>query len=343
MTHRFFLLDLLFWGALWLLVPSASGADRVRIVVDGTERGTNASIARSIATHVAKPAGIDLEMRYSNGPYDTLVRLREGSGQQFAVLQADVAPAFAGAAARGSLEAGELLAPVRVIAPLAEEDIYFVARSDSPFQFVHEVQNARINVGPLNSSTALSVANLYRLMFDSALPEQRTTFHSHQSALIKLTEQNLDVVALVAPRPARLLAEMTSEARRFVKLLKFDAGHPSASSLLKVYSSTTAPAANYPNLLDDELPVLTVGIYLVSHGRNDGIQSRFANSWCQNLPRLRDQGHPALRGLDLALPPLTAGWHYSRPFENELTACAARRPARAESCSQEDRALGLCG
>ena len=343
MTRSTLLVRLFLCVLCWGLVPIASSADRVRIVVDGSERSTNAQIVRGIATFVAKPAGIELDVRHSTGPADTLMQLREGSGQQLAVLQADVAEALLGAAARGNLRASQLLAPISVLAPLGEEDIYFLVRSDSPLNFVHEIEGARINLGVLNGSTALTVATLYRLMFNAAIPEKQTSFHSHQNALVKLTEQTVDVVALVAPHPARLLADMKPEARRFVKLLKFDSSRPGADRTLQVYSAKTVPAVAYPNLLGEDVPTLAVKIYLVSHGRNDALQARLANSWCQNLPLLRDQGHPALRGLKLALPKLMSGWHYSLPFESELSACMEGKQVPAESCSQEDRALGLCG
>ncbi|MBK7767747.1 MAG: hypothetical protein IPI44_17800 [Sulfuritalea sp.] len=97
---------------------------------------------------MAKPADIEFDVRHSPGSADALLRLREGSSLQFAVLQADVAEAVLGAAARGNIEAGQLLAPLRVMAPLHEE-IYFIVRNDSPLNFVHEIATARINVGPL--------------------------------------------------------------------------------------------------------------------------------------------------------------------------------------------------
>lgn len=337
---RLFLLLGLLCG---ISIQMASAADRARIIADGSERGTSAQIVRGIATFVAKPADIEFDVRQSAGSSDTLARLREGSGQQFALLQADVAEAMLGAAARGNIEAGRRFAPIRVIAPLHEEDIYFLVRSDSPLNFVHEIQNARINLGPPNSSTSLTAATLYRLIFDAAIDERYTSFLSHQDALVKLTEQAVDVVALVSPRPARLLADMKPEARRFVKLLKFDPAHSVAGKALKVYSARIIPVANYPNLLVEDLPALTIRIYLVSHGRNDALQMRFAESWCQNLSRLRLEGPSALGGLEPGLPQLLSGWNYSQPFERGLRACMEGKRAPAESCSQEERALGLCG
>ena len=324
-----------------LQMPLAWGADRVRMIVAGSERGTSAQIARDIAKHVAKPADIEFDLRHSAGSPDTLLRLREGGGLQFAILQADAAEVYLGAAARGNIEAGQLIAPVRFLAPLHAEEIHFIVRSDSPLNFVHEIDKARINLGPPNGGTVLTGTSLYRLMFDTAIPDSQASFLAHPVALVKLTEQALDVVVLVAPQPARLLADMKAEARRFVKLLKLDPTHPGTARVLKTYSATTIPAASYPSLLDEDLPALAIRNYLVSHGRNDALLARFANAWCQHLPQPKAAGNPGPE--EAALPVPVSGWLYARAFERELRACLDGKPATPETCSQVDRALGLCG
>lgn len=326
-----------------LLAAPAWSADRIRFVVGGGDQGNNAQIVRDIAKHVARPADIEFEMRYSVGSPDTLLRLNEGNGLQFSLLQADAAEAYRGAALRGNVEADQLFAPVRAIAPLHDEEIHFIVRGDSPLKFVHDIAGARINLGPLHSGSALTATTLYRLVFGLAIPEQQASFHAYQDALIKLTEGTVDVVVIVAPQPARLLADMKPEARRFVKLLKFDSTHPSAAAALKVYAATVIPVATYANLLDADLPALAVTIYLASHGRNDALQARFAAAWCQNLQRLRSDGHAALQTVRLEPPRLVPGWRYASPFERTLRACIDGKPAPAQHCSQEDRALGLCG
>lgn len=321
MTVRAGTLGLLFLHLCFALNPAAWSADRVRVILAGSERSIGAQIMRDIGRHIARPADIAFEMRYSTGSTDTLLRLREGSGAQFALLQADVAEAFLGAAARGSAEAGLLMAPLRVIAPLHEEEISFIVRADSPLNYVHEIAGARINLGPSLGGSALSVSTLYRLMFGTALPEQQSSFHAHHDALVKLTENSVDVVAFVAPRPAPLLAEMKPEARRFVKLLKFDPQHASAAAVTRVYGATTIPAASYPNLLSADLPALAVKIYLVSHGSNDALETRLGSAWCRYLPGLGAAGHAALRDLKPALLPLAPGWQYAPAFARELRAC----------------------
>ena len=42
-----------------------------------------------------------------------------------------------------------MIRPLRVIMPLYNEEIYFIVRADSPLNYVHEIKDAKINVGPL--------------------------------------------------------------------------------------------------------------------------------------------------------------------------------------------------
>jgi len=53
----------------------------------------------------------------------------------------------------------------------------------------------------------------------------------------------LDVVVVVAGQPAKLLVDMKPEARRLIKLLKFDLAHP-ASGTFKTYFPVTIRAAS---------------------------------------------------------------------------------------------------
>ena len=47
---------------------------------------------------------------------------------------------------------------------------------------------------------------------------------------------------------------MKPEARRFVKLLKFDATRPESAAALRVYRVATLRQASYPNLLGEDIP-----------------------------------------------------------------------------------------
>lgn len=330
----------------WLHAGLAAGADRIRIYASGPEQDAQLQMARDLARHLARPADIELDIRVVAGTPEALLRMNESGTLQFAMLQSDAADAFLRAARRGREDARQMVEQARVIAPLHAEEIHFVVRRDSPMNSLHDLASARINLGPLHSGSALTAANLYRLMFDAAIPDAQTSFQPAEEALLKLiTEQSLDAVAIVGPRPVKLLANMKPEARQFVKLLKFDAAHPGAAAILGVYSATHATPADYPNLLDAELPTLAVRILLAAAGqgkRNEAIVTRFASAWCRGLERLKAAGSPQWDSVKPSLRDIAPGWKYSRPAERELQACITGERPPPEPCAQEDRSLGLC-
>ena len=321
-------------------------------IVTASTRGTYIQIGRDLASYVAPQADIDLEALPSAGSAENVRRLRYEAGVKFAIVQSDVYQAFLDQAAGGNAEAGNIIRPLRVIVPLYNEEIYFVARADSDLNYIHEIKDAKINAGELGSGTALTTSTLYRLMFGEGLPEAKTSFASNEDALVKLiTDKTIDVVAVVAGQPAKLLVDMKPEARQFIKLLKFDPNHAASKAALRIYFPATVRASSYPNLLTDDVPGLAVKAFLVTYDYNlKGTQdylSRFAKSLCQNLPVLQEKGHPKWREVELALPDLGRGWFYYPPTAKEIRSCVAARTKPktppVKPCTQQERILGLCG
>ena len=327
-------------------------------IVTASERGTYIQIGRDIAKFVAPSADIELAVLPSAGSAENVRRLRHEPGVKFAMVQSDVYQAFIDADKAGNAEAGSLIRPLRVIMPLYFEEIYFIVRADAEINFVHEIRDSRINVGPLLSGTAMSATTLYRQMFDEPIAESHASYFANEEALVKLTDdKSVDVVVVVAGQPARLLAEMKPEARALIKLLKFDPARPESRAALKTYFAATVRATSYPNLLSADLPGLAVKAYLVTYdyalGSTVGQLRKFARALCGNFATLQTSGHPKWREVELALPELGRGWLYYPPMAGELKRCvgapvaaappAPRRAAPpAPACRQQDRILGLC-
>jgi TRAP transporter TAXI family solute receptor len=326
-------------------------------IVTASERGTYIQIGRDIAKFVAPEADVALEVLPSKGSADNVNRLRYDLGVKLAIVQSDVYQAFLDYAASGNADAGRLIRPLRVIMPLYNEEIYFVVRADSPMQYVHEIAEKRINIGPVQSGTAMSATTLYGLMFGQAMPDRNISYLTNEEALLKLTtDKTLDVVVIVAGQPAKLLADMKPEAKQFVRLLKVDHEHASTKAALRTYFAATIRSASYPNWLDHDVPGLAVKAFLVTYDFSYKVTvdhlARLARSLCQNFSILQTEGHPKWREVDLNLPSLGAGWLYYGPMERVLRSCAA--PPRAEAqpasaaagasrrCSQQERVLGLC-
>jgi TRAP transporter TAXI family solute receptor len=336
-------------AAVWIAGTTSAAA--LFKIVTASERGTYIEIGRDLARIVAPAADIALEVMPSAGSAENVRRLRFEPGVKFALVQSDVYQALLDQAAAGNAEAATLIRPLRVIMPLYSEEIYFVVRADSPLEYVHQIENATINVGPIGSGTALMATTLYRAMFDAPLPENRARFLSNEDALVKLiTDRSIDVVAIVAGQPAKLLADMKPESKQYIKLLTFDRDHVTSLGALKTYFATTVRASSYPNLLTEDIPSLAVKAYLVTYDFNlKGTQrylSAFARSLCRNLPTLQALGHPKWREVEMALPALGRGWSYYAPVEKELRACTVARPIEttppARPCPQQQRVLGLC-
>ena len=157
-------------ACLWFSTSAALAAADFKIATAST-RGTYIQIGRDIASLVAPSADIDLEVLPSAGSAENVRRLRYEPGVKFAIVQSDVYQAFLDQAAGGNAEAGNLIRPLRVILPLYNEEIYFVVRSDSKMEYVHEIANAQINVGEIGSGTALTTTTLFRLMFNRPIPD----------------------------------------------------------------------------------------------------------------------------------------------------------------------------
>ncbi|MEO6321380.1 MAG: TAXI family TRAP transporter solute-binding subunit [Polaromonas sp.] len=324
-------------------------------IVTASERGTYIKIGRDLAQYVAPSADIKLKVLPSAGSAENVRLLRYEPGVKLALVQSDVYQSFLDVAAGGNVEARTMIEPLRVIMPLYNEEIYFVARADSELNYIHEIKNAKINAGESGSGTALTSATLYRLMFGEPMADASASYLSNEEALARLvTDKTLDVVAVVAGQPAKLLVDMKPESRKLIKLLKFDRNHPSSKAVLQTYFPASVLASNYPNLLTTDIPGLAVKAFLVTYNfqlKDTDIHLRsMARSLCQHFPVLQEKGHPKWRELEFSLPDLGRGWFYYAPTAHEIRACIAGKSKSgtrvksqaAKACPQQERILGLC-
>jgi hypothetical protein len=316
-------------AALSLPGVSLCAAAKMSLVTETDAAGIR--IGRDLAELVAPAAGVQLEVLATPNPAESVRRLRSGGDVKLATVPSDGEQAFLVRAARDDAAAGKSMPPLRVVVPLYSEEIYFIARADAPFAYLHEIKDAKINTGPPRSGTAETIGAVYRRMFGKPLAERQVSALPHEDALVKLvTDKSIDVVAVVAAQPAQLLANMTPEARQYVRLLKLDREHAASKAALKAYLPATVRAASYPALLAEDLPALAVRVYLVTldfrdHATESGL-IRLARSLCQNLANLQAKGDPKWQEVDLKLTPLADGLDYYQPTASELRACKLPPP-----------------
>ena len=344
---------------LMIFLSTAAAAPRAEYkIVTASKTGTYIQIGNDLAKWVAEPAGIDLEVLESKGSAENVQRMRFERGVKLALVQSDVYQAFLDEANAGNADAGNIIRPLRLILPLYDEEIYFVARADSPLNSIHEIKNKKLGVGPLGSGTALTSRTLYQLMFGEPMPAGNAQYLSNEDALVKLTiDKSIDVAIIVAGQPAKLFADMKPEARNYIKLLKLDESAPETTRAKKTYFPATVRNSSYPTWLAADVPTLTVKAYLVTY--DYGLQStvgnlgRFAESLCTNFEKLQTQGHPKWKQVRLELPALGEGWRYFGPMEKRLRACiagqagfgappsSAKAPTPARPCKEQELVLGI--
>lgn len=327
-------------------------------IVTASPRGTYIEIGRDLAKVVAPSADVQLEALPSAGSTENVRRLRYEPGVKLALVQSDVYQAYLDLAAGGNAEARGLVNPLRLIMPLYNEEIYFVARQDAPFDRVHEIKDQRLSMGPIGSGTALTAATLYRQMFGATVPDDKAHFVSNEEGLSRLvTDKSVDVVIIVAGQPAKVLADMQPEARSLIKLLKFDPQQTISKEALKTYFEATVRRSSYPNLLTEDVPSLAVKAFLITYNFDQPhtrqYLSNFAQSLCQNFGKLQSEGHPKWKEVKLELPEVGRGWTYypatSRQIQSCIAAAAAPPPAATapaaaprRQCNQQEKILGIC-
>jgi TRAP transporter TAXI family solute receptor len=319
-------------------------------IVTGAETGTYIQIGKDLSKFVTPAAGIKLNVLTTAGSVENIKRLRDEAGTKLALVQSDVFQAFLDEAANGNPQAARIVAPLRVVVPLYQEEVYAVVRADSPLKYLHEIHGKRINVGPVGSGSAMTAATLYRRMFFSQIPPENLVALPHEAALDKLAKGAIDVAILVAGQPANILADMPAKEARQFRLLAFNAAGAGASAVQQVYETAKIRASNYPNWLSSDVDSVAVRNLLVTYEyrteETKEMLTRFARSMCRSLTQLQASGHGKWKEVSLTPASLKENWTYFAPTEQELRNCKngeMTTPAPVSAnCTQQEQVLGVC-
>jgi hypothetical protein len=333
-----------------LIVGTASAApDATTSIFVGPADSAGASLARDLASQVGAATGQRITVSATDGLLDTLGRLRDGEGLRLGIVNEDAVSAFGAAADRGFGEAANLVAPLRAIATLHKLSFHFVVRADAPYQGLESMRGARINLGPIDGNTAVSVMNYYQKLFGEPIANDKASFLSHEEALVRLvTDRTIDVVAIVGEQPVRVLADMRADARRFVRLV--GAAPANADPLLsRSYPAERLQARHYGNLLDRDVATVSVRAVLAAweerRGEHELALAMFARGLCERFPRLQREGHAGWRDVTLVQPEPAMGWYYASPLvRGEIRRCSTGAPVNipVPACTAVERAMKVC-
>lgn len=310
-------------------LAASPGMPSIELVVD-VHDGTDDRIARDLARAIPPDAGYTLAVRS-----DVSSEPPAPAAPVLAVVRHDALQA----ASQTLVAARKAVDGLRIVMPLYTEEIYFIARRDSPLAFVHQIHGSRVNFGPAQGRRKISATMVYERMFGTPAAANASFLEDPQALERLIGDKSLDAMIVVAAQPAQWLSQLPAHIARSIKLLKLDPDHASSQRAVESYLPAVVRAAHHRAWLAEDTPTLAAMTFLVQFNHADQSTterlSAFTQSLCRNLPQLRRDGHPKWREVQADLQ-LEVGWEYSATAQSALRSCQTGPVAsqRAASRSQ---------
>ncbi|MCW5660690.1 MAG: hypothetical protein KIT60_23555 [Burkholderiaceae bacterium] len=262
---------------------AAPGALTVALPPDA---GSAAPMLDAMIQRVAEPAGI---------------QLRAAAGNQAATLALMRTDALLAARAANA-------PPLQVVAPLYQEQIQVLVRTDSRWDYVREIKGLRINIGPADGARARTVRALYQQMFGAPLPPAQANELDLDAALGTLQQRGGPVDAVIVVSDVPVESQLQPALQRQVRELTIDARQMS--------TVTSLPAFSISRRTPQDRARLSVATFLVAPGApprpHDAALRKLAAALCRAQPALQSQNSPLMRGWRQGQQP-DVGWSYVLP------------------------------
>lgn len=297
-------------GALSVFLMLCQSAHAFEMnLMTGREKGTYYQFGLNLQ-QLVKPKGIELGVQPSTGSIENLYAVYQRPNTQVGIVQSDVL-AFV-----TRVQSNPLLVRIaqktKLVFPLYNEEVHVVGKQG--IADFDALQGKRVAVGEDGSGTYLTARLL--LEVTQVKPAQVLTIGTDE-ALAKLKSGEIDAMFYVAGLPVKLFSDGISASDG---LALIPVTNPKASEF---YQQIAIPAGTYPWQPADVTSVAVKAV-LVSYdfrGANCDSVGQFAKILYENLPWLRQNGHPKWKSVDLNYP--LKGWEQYDCVRRHL----ARSPA----------------
>jgi len=296
--------------ALFLFLPGtgaapAGAADFQKNIMTGGPKGTYIRIGRDIAA-VAAACGQTLTVQESAGSLENLAAVKNRVYTQFGIVQSDVLD-YVNSYSATDADLRRAILGVRIMYPLYNEEVHVLARREIPN--LAALSGKKVAIGKTDSGnylTATLILDILRVQNTERLPL------NPDEALPKLVAGEIDALFYVAGAPTALFNDPSIDGAKF-HLLPI-----TEQPLLATYTPSRVEGGTYP-FQPDPVDLVAVKAVLMTFdyqpGRNEyhrqscKAASDMASLILTNLDKLRAEGHPKWKQIDLAaLPP---GWKVS--------------------------------
>jgi TRAP transporter TAXI family solute receptor len=310
-------------------------------IATGSKSGTYIKIGDDLARFVAPDSCVKLEATPTKGSVENLMKLLSEKFVALAIVQSDVLAKFKEKASMGNRKAEKIVDRLRLVKPLYMEEVHFVVRKDSLLKKIQDIENARVNIGPMGSGTAMSSLLIYKELFGYTMSENNIFHYDYDDALKRVLSGDIDVAVMVGGQPLKRFSAMEDKAGEIIKFLSYDR---KAKKRLSSYPAIKLLKSSY-GWLDRDVETVGVPSYLVTfdYGRSPNSYqikmkkalARMAYNLHKNMQMLKNHGHEKWKEIDDKLQKPLRGWSYY-----DVTDFAYNFDP--SNCSDKARALTLC-
>lgn len=318
-------------------------------IATGSKTGTYYEIGKNLAKYVAPDACINLEAINSNGSMHNMKMLRSPNYPQmkFAIVQHDAFNEVKRLAELGDRDMQDLVNNLRVVKALYNEEIHIIANSDSNINTYADLKGKKLSVGPVGSGTAMTSLLLYNELFGSDPRDEQIKFEKFDKALDSLDAKQVDAIITVAGQPVTKLATFTSDAKNFIKLVRYDQRSTQGESS---YYPTYILKENY-SWLEDNVETLSTKAYLITYNytgdtkkhirKFSKVLNQKVKTLQQNATKSIDTPHLKWKQIPIECNTLLPGdWEYYSATK-EVCGNVNVSPSQP-GCTSRNRALGRC-
>ncbi|PCI05291.1 MAG: C4-dicarboxylate ABC transporter substrate-binding protein [Hyphomicrobiales bacterium] len=301
--------------AIFLLFPAfASAQEFEKNIMTGGPSGTYIQIGRDLA-NLESECGLTLNVLETGGSLENFVGVRKRAHTQFGIVQSDVLDYFKTFQANDP-EVQRAISGVRIMFPLYNEEVHILAKRE--ITSLADLSGRKVAVGNKGSGTYLTSSLILDIM---QLRNVERIATPAKDALARLKNGEIDAMIYIAGVPTKLFADTSIDGARFHLL-------PINEPLLQAsYVSANIKAGTYP-FQTEEVNVIAVKAVMMTYEyriQKNRYQkesckavSDLSNLMLTNLTRLKAEGHPKWKNVDLAaIPP---GWQVGNCVKTGMAA-----------------------
>ena len=270
-------------------------------IVTGPKTGTYYAFGKDIA-QVASKAGIQVDVKSSEGSIDNIKRLNSSENAAIGIVQSDVLGFLSRSKSPSSIK---MASSLRMIYPFYNEEVHVLARTE--IKTFADLQGKRIAVGEEGSGNMLTAINLFAMM-NVAPSESRKI--SPAQGVVAVLKGELDAAIFVGGKPVRLFKNLEDltlpENQKYAPMLQHVHFIPLDSpKMLEEYKPAKITKADY-SFVHDDVPTIAVQAVLISYDFSKHPNKKHCDRLSaltklirKELPTLKEKGHPKWKEVNL--------------------------------------------